>query len=81
MVASIVGHGSPAMTRHYAHISDAAKSKAIDALPVIKSYNENSDDAEKTELLNQLSNLSVEDLQHLIKTTNSTLNVENSKAV
>ena len=81
VVASIVGHGSTAMTQHYAHISDVAKSKAIDALPVIKSYNENSDDAEKTELLNQLSNLSVEDLQHLIKTTNFTLNVENSKAV
>ena len=81
VVASIVGHGSTAMTRHYAHISDAAKSKAIDALPVIKSYNTNTDDKEKTELLNQLSNLSVEDLQHLIKTTNFTLNVENSKAV
>lgn len=35
MVASIVGHGNSVMTRHYAHISDAAKKNAIMALPVI----------------------------------------------
>lgn len=35
VVAEIVGHGSPAMTRHYSHISTAAKQTAIAALPVI----------------------------------------------
>jgi len=35
VVASIVGHGNSVMTRHYAHISDAAKKNAIMALPVI----------------------------------------------
>ena len=68
------------MTRHYAHISDAAKSKAIDALPVLKSYNDNSGDAEKDELLKKLSSLSVEDLQNLIKIKDFTLEVENSQA-
>jgi len=80
VVASIVGHGSVAMTRHYAHISDAAKSKAIDALPVLKTYDSDSGDAEKDELLKKLSSLSVEDLQNLIKTKDFTLEVENSQA-
>ena len=80
VVASIVRHGSVAMTRHYAHISDAAKSKAIDALPVLKSYDDNSGDAEKDKLLKKLSSLSVEDLQNLIKTKDFTLEVENSQA-
>lgn len=33
VVASIVGQGNPAMTRHYAHISEEAKSKAVETLP------------------------------------------------
>ena len=80
VVASIVGHGSVAMTRHYAHISDAAKSKAIDALPVLKNYRNETECAEKNALIKQLSNLSVEDLQNLIRTTNSTLDVEKLSA-
>ena len=35
IVATIVGHGSSAMTRHYAHISDEAKKQAIATLPVL----------------------------------------------
>ncbi|MDD4817162.1 MAG: site-specific integrase [Victivallaceae bacterium] len=35
VIAAIVGHGSPAMTRHYTHISTEAKQKAIGALPQI----------------------------------------------
>lgn len=35
IVAEIVGHGNPAMTRHYSHITTEAKRGAIDALPVI----------------------------------------------
>ena len=80
MVASIVGHGSVAMTRHYAHISDAAKNKAIDALPVLKNYRDQPESAEKNALIKQLSNLSVEDLQKLIRTTNSTLEIEKLSA-
>ena len=36
VVGAIVGHGSIAMTRHYAHISDEAKEKAIKRLPVFQ---------------------------------------------
>lgn len=35
VVAEIVGHGNPAMTRHYSHITAEAKRGAIDALPMI----------------------------------------------
>jgi len=33
VVQSIVGHGNPAMTRHYTHIGDASARKAIASLP------------------------------------------------
>ena len=33
IVAEIVGHGNPAMTRHYTHVNDTAKEKAIEVLP------------------------------------------------
>jgi hypothetical protein len=36
VVAEIVGHGNPAMTEHYSHISTAAKQEAINALPFLK---------------------------------------------
>ncbi|MEA4862236.1 MAG: tyrosine-type recombinase/integrase [Victivallaceae bacterium] len=36
VVAEIVGHGNPAMTRHYSHISNSAKEQAIAALPIIE---------------------------------------------
>ena len=35
IVAEIVGHGNPAMTRHYSHITTEAKRDAIAALPMI----------------------------------------------
>lgn len=69
VVASIVGHGSTAMTRHYAHISDAAKDKAIQALPILKDKSVEKISAEKSALLNQLSGLSIEELQTLINNT------------
>ncbi len=34
VVQSLVGHGSPAMTRHYTHISPEAAANAIQALPI-----------------------------------------------
>ncbi|MBN2643271.1 MAG: tyrosine-type recombinase/integrase [Victivallales bacterium] len=33
VVQEIVGHGSPAMTRHYTHVADDSLRKAIDTLP------------------------------------------------
>ena len=80
VVASIVGHGGTAMTRHYTHISDAAKSKAIDALPVL-SFSESANDPEKEGLLKELSSLSAEQLAELVKATKNPLTVENLKTV
>jgi integrase len=37
IVQSLVGHGSPAMTRHYTHISRESAEKAINALPIMNS--------------------------------------------
>ena len=65
VVASIVGHGSSAMTRHYAHISHKAKDEAIQALPVIEYEKEESES--KEELLKKLSALSEEELLAMIK--------------
>ena len=35
IVAEIVGHGNPSMTRHYTHVNDVAKEKAIAVLPML----------------------------------------------
>ena len=35
VVAEIVGHGNPSMTRHYSHITTDAKRGAIEALPLL----------------------------------------------
>ncbi len=40
IVAAIAGHGSSAMTRHYAHISAEAKHRAIEALPMLQQEEE-----------------------------------------
>ncbi|MEA4861669.1 MAG: tyrosine-type recombinase/integrase [Victivallaceae bacterium] len=37
IVSEIVGHGNPAMTRHYSHISNESKQDAIATLPQIES--------------------------------------------
>ena len=81
VVASIVGHGSTAMTRHYAHISDEAKGKAIEALPVLETAQEEVHDPDRELLLKQLSGLSTEELAKLVSNTitNST-NTKDLKA-
>ena len=43
VVAAIVGHGSPVMTRHYTHIADSAKQEAINVLPMLSSSAPNAD--------------------------------------
>ena len=65
VVASIVGHGSTAMTRHYAHISDEAKNKAIGALPLLKAEEEKSSDPVRETLLHKLSGLPTQELEKL----------------
>lgn len=43
VVQSIVGHGSPAITRHYVHIGEDAARQAINALPQGKNTFEKTD--------------------------------------
>ena len=79
VVASIVGHGSVAMTRHYAHISDSAKDKAIQALPVLNFSDSLSNDPEKEVLMQKLSSLPAEQLAELARMIKIPLKVENLK--
>ena len=79
VVASIVGHGSPAMTRHYAHISDVAKDKAIQALPVLPLSEAPESDPEKEVILKELSSLPAEKLVEVLNTIKNPLSVENLK--
>ena len=75
IVAEVVGHGSPAMTRHYAHISSHAKQAIINALPTqaqgAGSINEKQDadreDDERQELLKVLDRLSPEEVKSMLE--------------
>lgn len=69
IVAEIVGHGSPAMTRHYSHISNDAKAKAIAALPEIEQAEETKDitaDALRMKCKEIIDTLSIEELEEII---------------
>lgn len=39
VVQSIVGHGSPALTKHYPHMSEDVLKNAINTLPVLNAKN------------------------------------------
>ncbi len=83
VVQSIVGHGSPAMTRHYTHISQEAAQKAIDALPMHgiqpKSFTvneiidvgaihiDNNLEPERAELMNLISSANISTVRKLLK--------------
>ena len=75
IVAEVVGHGSPAMTRHYAHISSHAKQAIINALPAqtqgAGTMNEKQDadreDDERQELLKVLDCLSPEEVKSVLE--------------
>ena len=43
VVAEIIGHGNPAMTRHYSHITTESKQVAIETLPQLQSFDQNSE--------------------------------------
>ncbi len=47
IVQSIVGHGNPAMTRHYVHVGEESAKKAIAALPMSKSKKDKSNSPEE----------------------------------
>ena len=69
VIAEIVGHGSPAMTRHYSHISNDAKAKAIAALPEIEQAEEPKDitaDTLRMKCKEIIDTLSIEELEEII---------------
>lgn len=65
VVAAIVGHGSSAMTRHYAHISDQSKRTALAALPTLKTPEQESS-AHREQLMDRLAALPTEQLEKLL---------------
>ena len=72
IVAEVVGHGSPVMTRHYAHISDVAKTAILNALPSQQTKNETKDSTApenptRYELMEKLSKLSPDKIDKLLK--------------
>lgn len=65
VVAEIIGHGSPEMTRHYAHISDQSKRTALAALPTLKTPEQESS-AHREQLMDRLAALPTEQLETLL---------------
>ena len=66
IVASIVGHGSPAMTRHYTHITDEARRSVLDALPA-SSQAESETEKQRRRIINYISTAPKEELDRLEK--------------
>lgn len=71
VVAAIVGHGSPAMTKHYSHISAEAKGKALAAIPTFElEAHQDEKQTKETEIRNQLKalaeSLSIKDIQKIL---------------
>ncbi len=68
VVQSIVGHGSPAITRHYVHIGESAARQAINALPMNGSTYSLSTKADIINLLSTANDAQLDKI--LISTTN-----------
>ena len=74
IVAEIVGHGSPIMTKHYAHFSNEAKSAILQALPSKTTKTTNATDGQndqapeaREELLKMLAGMDPEKVQELLE--------------
>ena len=74
IVAEIVGHGSPIMTKHYAHFSNEAKSAILQALPNKTTKTTNATDGQndqapeaRDELLKMLAGMDPEKVQELLE--------------
>lgn len=59
VVQSIVGHGSPAITRHYIHIGEGAARQAINALPQGENVSKKTDRQKFKEIADILNSKSV----------------------
>lgn len=72
VVQSLVGHGSPAMTQHYTHISAATAKAAIATLPNISGTDTPIEQADATgseleAIMTKLGKLTKEELKQLVK--------------
>lgn len=65
VIAEIVGHGSPEMTRHYAHISEQSKRAALAALPKLTSP-EKENSTRREQLMDRLASLPTEQPETLL---------------
>jgi integrase len=66
VVAEIVGHESPSMTKHYTHISNEAKQKAIDSLPQLNGNPDLPAESKRKLIEKFLANASQEQLDSLV---------------
>ena len=68
VVATIVGHGNPAMTRHYAHITTETKRDAIATLPTLSTQSPTARVTDtRKQLLEKLNTLSDDQLSLLLQ--------------
>lgn len=67
IVAEVVGHGSPAMTKHYAHISNEAKQAIIDALPSQPESKEEKRSVQQEELMKKMAGLDPDKIEEVLK--------------
>ena len=73
IVAEIVGHGSPIMTKHYAHFSNEVKSAIINALPsqkeTVEQKSEPTDESDdfRQELRQKVSDLNPAEVEEMLK--------------
>lgn len=71
IVAEIVGHGSPIMTKHYAHISNEAKNAILGALPSKPTHAADGQDDQapeaRHELLKMVTEMDSQKVEELLK--------------
>ncbi len=68
VVAEIVGHGNPSMTKNYTHISMQARKEAIASLPTVQSAHptEDREADEKVKILDALTKMPLESLKKML---------------
>jgi site-specific recombinase XerD len=70
VVQSIVGHGNPAITRHYIHIGENSVKQAINALPMASYSTLGFDKEKKTRIIKLLDKTTSKQLDEILKLLN-----------
>ncbi len=66
VVQAIVGHGNPAITRHYIHIGEESVKQAINALPQWKDAKTEQISDTKTEIIDLLDKATPKQLEKVL---------------